>query len=338
MKKLKLKQRWTHSSKSTVYFCVFGNIMKNPQNELITCDYDENLSAYSVSGAEVFNMRFSSSIIYFFITRFSDDGRRLLISIDLDGLVGVFSLDSEEIWKVSLGDNPVGAALCDFTGNGKNEIIVATENNSVFIINQDGIVTSEIETPVKIKDITSIDVQSSGSGEIVILGQDGSFFKCSSLGLVEPLPFENETGINQLRAINLLDKQYLLMYDYEDCISIMDLNGEVLYMTDKFKKEISTIGAGRFFKEKIDDIAICFEDGTISVFKIDLEPGERRELETGKRIPKGDEELSPNQHPVLITHCGACGVELPRDVQEKMREGKICYCKFCGIDLNDFMK
>ncbi len=270
--RITLKQRWKVLQSATSYYCTFGDVLRGKQAELLTSDFEEKLKAYSVAGVEIMSIPFSSSILCFFITSVTSASSRDVIAIDADGIVSVFPLkagrNAEPVWTLRFSSPVVAAATGNFTGNGQLEIACGLEGRRLVIIDKDGAVIMDIQSPGKeIKSLAAGDFDGDGHQEIAVVDALDKLFLVHLDGKVEGLPSSFATDVLHLRSIKLLGFDYLLCCCQDNRLYIVDAAETIVLESSRLDAEIATIAAGRFTSQEIDDVAVTFENGALAVFQ-----------------------------------------------------------------------
>jgi hypothetical protein len=269
---ISLKQRWKVLQGATTYYCTFGDVMKGRQAELLTSDFEEKLKAYNAAGTEIMSMPFSSSILTFFIASVTSPTSREVITLDADGNVAMFPLKagrgSEPTWMLRLSSPVVAAATGDFTGNGHLEIVCGLEGRRLVIVDKDGTVTMDMESPGgEIKSLAAGDFDGDGHQEFAVVDTIDKFFLIHNGGSVEVLPSTFAKKVLHLRSVRFLGFDYLLCCCQDNKLYIADAKETIVLESPRLDAEIATIAAGKFTSQEIDDVAVAFENGTLAVFE-----------------------------------------------------------------------
>nr|MDO8109291.1 hypothetical protein [Candidatus Sigynarchaeota archaeon] len=283
--RLTLKTRWKIYLGTTAYYCTFGDILRGSQSELITCDYDEKLKAYSVTGAELLKMDFSSSILCFFVEHIFSDTSRDVITVDVNGTITLFTIkspgNSEIAWTLKLSSPVMAAATTSIKGSGNVVIVVGLEGRKVVIVNTEGVVVLEVDFPGgDIKGLITGDFYGTEQQDIMVIDEHNAVYRVTRDGNVSKLLVNIDAKIIQARKMHFQNMDFLLCSSQDNKLYITDAGGTILLETPKLDAEIATIGAGRFTSQGFDDIAVCFENGSMAVFEPVLATSDKKFIET----------------------------------------------------------
>ena len=87
-----------------------------------------------------------------------------------------------------------GVALADFNSNGKDEIVVGTDDDNVYLINDDGSIGFSFLTEDKIRSAPII-IDVNGDKIIIAASKDGKLYALNSNGELHFDPFDSGSAI-----------------------------------------------------------------------------------------------------------------------------------------------
>lgn len=259
------ERQWDVPTEAQTYFCSVGDLTRDPYDEIVTLDFDENLIAYNSAGNKIFEMPFSSEVTALFVGDVFQDGRKIFVSMDLNGYVRLFSLQGEEIWKVQLHDAVVTGAIGNLDIDEKMEIACILENNEIIILDDDGHVLLSYQHPHRVlsctvgafrdPDVTEI-IFADTSDQIYFLDVKNSL---RTMDLAVP-------RILGLDRFHVNGRDLLAVQSQDTAVAILDATGSVLG-TLETRQRIQHFSAGSLFANDTDGLMVELDGGGILAYK-----------------------------------------------------------------------
>ena len=141
---------------------------------------DYNANQYLIGTPALGNLDDDEDLEIVFTT-YSNDAKVFAINIDGTDVDGFPIILDEKMQK--------GAALADFNGNGKDDIVVGTDSDNIYLINDDGTIEFNFLTQDKIRSAPII-IDINNQKIIVVGSKDGSLYAINDSG---DLHFQFET-------------------------------------------------------------------------------------------------------------------------------------------------
>ncbi|MHA1371130.1 MAG: FG-GAP repeat domain-containing protein [Promethearchaeota archaeon] len=277
MKRIKLKKLWSVVLGSTAYHVTFGDLLGNPQPEILTCSYDEKMRVFDMNEKELTSMDLPSSILFVFLVDLTPRNKRVFVTVDIDGKI-VAIQDSRDLWSLELPSAIVSAATCDLTGDGNVEVIVGTEDGSINVINNDGLSIFNFEIPGNVRSVAAGDFNFDGKNELIVLSSQNTLFLRDNSGMIKNYELNFKNDIDQLHKIKIINEDFLIFNDFNDELYVTSINGNILYNTGPLESEIVSFNTGMLFSKETDNVAVCFEGGNVSIFESLFPITERKTL------------------------------------------------------------